>query len=144
VFLRRRWRGHVRWIALLAVMLLFAPHPEVRLVGPVLDAIGLDALPMLRGLRHCVLAPALQWLDAGMQRWAGGPHFACVRLAPVATRDDGAPALAAPARAVVGVGAWRGTSRGCAARTPMTEPSRAWHLPVSCAAATVAATFDSP
>ncbi|MET1022915.1 MAG: hypothetical protein ABWX87_01270, partial [Pseudoxanthomonas sp.] len=26
-------------------------------------------LPMLRGLRHCVLAPALQWLDAGMQRW---------------------------------------------------------------------------
>lgn len=137
-------------------MLLFAPHPEVRLVVPVLDAIGLDALsmlfgaqllsmyadrllPMLRGLRHCVLAPALQWLDAGMQRWAGGPHFACVRLAPVATRDDGAPA-----RAVVGVGAWRGTNRGCAARTPMTEPSRAWHLPVSCAAATVAATFDSP
>lgn len=36
VFLRRRWRGHVRWIVLLAVMLLFASHPEVRLMVPLL------------------------------------------------------------------------------------------------------------
>ena len=157
-FLPPRWRRYLRWTIMLIVMLLFAAHPEVRLMVPVLDAIGFDALlmlfgaqmistyadvlvPILRGLRYAVLAPSLQWLDASTRRL---PLICNVR----AWCSEGLR------RRTLGRQLWlrchvawwslvrRGAPKDRALGwTPMTEPSRVRYLPAPQLAATVAATF---
>jgi|GEM_PF-1214272 len=160
-FLSPRWRRRIRWAIVLLVMLYFASHPEVRLMVTIVDAIGLDVvlmlfgaqllsmyadmlLPMLRGLRYCVLAPALQWLGAGTRRWPvcrTARAWSSIRLRRAAAGRHlwlhlhvlwwALVRRAAPSVRALG---W----------TPMTEPSCTRHLPASGAAATVATTFDSP
>ncbi|WP_139203013.1 hypothetical protein [Pseudoxanthomonas sp. GM95] len=139
-------------------MLLFASHPEVRLMVPVLDAIGLDLLlmlfgaqvlstyadvllPMLRGLRYAVLAPSLQWLGAGTKRW---PMCRTARAWCSHTLRRARRGRALWLRLHV---AWWTLVRRAApvvpqlSNTPMTEPSCTRYLPPARRGATVAATF---
>lgn len=101
-------------------------------------------LPMLRGLRDCVLAPAQQWLGAGMRRWP-----VCRTLRVWASHRLRRTTTGRLLWLRLHVLWWalvrRAAPTARAMRwTPMTEPSRAQHLPTSGAAVTVAATFDSP
>ncbi|WDS35317.1 hypothetical protein [Pseudoxanthomonas sp.] len=156
-----RWRRRIRWAVVLLIMLYFASNlAEVRLMVMLVDAIGLDVLlmlfgaqilstyadvlvPMLRGLRYAVLAPALQWLGAGTRRW---PLCRGVR-AWISRRLRQASAgrhlwlhlhvlwWALVRRTAASARTW--------VSTPMTEPSCTRHLPAPRVAATVAATFCS-
>ncbi|MDQ1120571.1 MULTISPECIES: hypothetical protein [Pseudoxanthomonas] len=155
-----RRRRQVRWAVLLLVMLLFATHPEVRLMLPVLDAIGLDvvlmlltaqllsayadAMPMLRGLRYAVVAPALQWLANGSRRWP-----VCRNVRAWTSRTLRRARLGRQLWISLHVLGWALVRRTPAPSrrptgTPMTEPSCVCHLPPAQTAATVAATFFHP
>lgn len=160
-FLSPRWRRRIRWAIVLLIMLYFASHPEVRLMVTIVDAIGLDVLlmlfgaqllsmyadmllPMLRGLRYCVLAPALQWLGAGTRRWP-----VCRTLRAGASRRLRHAAMGRRLWLRLHVTWWALVRRAAPTVralgwTPMTEPSCTRHLPAPRAAATVAASFDSP
>jgi hypothetical protein len=68
------WRKRVVLLATIVLLVVFASHPELRLLVPILDSLGLDLFLLLIGtqLYHHVL-PMLRTI-------AGAAYAACIYL----------------------------------------------------------------
>jgi hypothetical protein len=83
-----RWRDGIVWLATVVVFVLLASHPELRLILPFIDAVGLDLFLLLLGSQlWSHLKPAAATLYASVMAPVGraayrGSIFLCGCIGP--------------------------------------------------------------